>query len=112
MARLAWTPLARADLLRIYRDIARASPRAAERYLDLIEGKAERLADMPLLGSRRPDIRPSVRMLVAAPYVLLYETEPDAERVPVEQVTVVRVVDGRRDLAELLRSSQSFSGEF
>lgn len=103
LADLVWTPLARADLLRVYRNLARESPAAAERYLDLIERRAGMLAAMPLMGPRRPDIRPSARLLVVAPYLILYETEPDAEDGPVAGVTVVRVVDGRRDLARLLR---------
>lgn len=53
------------------------------------------------MGVRRPDIRAATRMLVAAPFVLLYETVPDADDGPVELVEIVRVVDGRRDLNRL-----------
>ena len=56
------------------------------------------LADQPRMGVRRPDIRPSTRMLVEAPFLLLYETIPDTD---VECVEIVRVVDGRRDLRHL-----------
>ncbi|WP_363791155.1 hypothetical protein [Mesorhizobium sp.] len=59
------------------------------------------LADQPRMGIRRPDIRPSTRMLVAAPFLLLYETIPDTDDGLVEQVEIVRVVDGRRDLSRL-----------
>lgn len=53
------------------------------------------------MGVRRPDIRPSARMLVAAPFLLLYETVPDTDSGPVDLVEIVRVVDGRRDLNRL-----------
>jgi toxin ParE1/3/4 len=38
-------------------------------------------------------------MLVEAPYVILYETNPDTDEGPVSSVEVVRILDGRRDLA-------------
>jgi toxin ParE1/3/4 len=40
-------------------------------------------------------------MLVVPPYVILFETYPDADEGPVREVETVRVVDGRRDLARL-----------
>jgi toxin ParE1/3/4 len=40
-------------------------------------------------------------MLVVPPYVILFETYPDADEGPVREVEIVRVVDGRRDLARL-----------
>ena len=59
------------------------------------------LADQPRMGVRRPDIRPSTRMLVEAPFLLLYETIPHTGDGLVECVEIVRVVDGRRDLRHL-----------
>jgi toxin ParE1/3/4 len=38
-------------------------------------------------------------MLVEAPYLLLYRTDPDTEEGPVGAVEIVRIVDGRRDLS-------------
>jgi toxin ParE1/3/4 len=43
-------------------------------------------------------------MLVEAPYVILYETIPDADQGPVDIIQIVRVVDGRRDLRNFLKS--------
>lgn len=36
------------------------------------------------------------------PYIVLYETIPDTDEGLISQVTVVRVVDGRRDLSKLI----------
>ena len=77
-------------------------PAAAERYFDRIEAKAELLKSQPRMGVRRSDIRPSMRMLVEAPYLLLYRTDPDIDEGPISAVEIVRVVDGRRDLHSLL----------
>lgn len=40
-------------------------------------------------------------MLVEAPYLILYRTDPDTDDGPVNAVEIVRIVDGRRDLAGL-----------
>jgi toxin ParE1/3/4 len=96
---LVWSNQARDDLLDIYVMIGLEQPAAAERYLDRIEAKVSLLKSQPRMGVRRPDIRPSVRMLIEAPYVLLYRTKPDTEEGPIGTVEIVRVVDGRRDLS-------------
>ncbi|KPF95714.1 plasmid stabilization protein [Rhodopseudomonas sp. AAP120] len=105
--RLTWTLAARQDLLDIYDAIA-SEPSAAERMLDRIEASVVLLASQPRMGVRRRDIRPSLRMLVERPYLILYRTEPDTDEGPVRKVEIVRnveivrVVDGRRDLNALI----------
>lgn len=101
-ADLRWLPQALADVRDIYVQIGLEQPQAAERFFDSFERKAKLLTDQPRLGARRPEIRPSVRMLVLAPFVMLYETVPDTDEGLVETVQIVRVVDGRRDLPSLL----------
>ena len=100
-ARLVWTPLARADAKKIYVAIGRDQPESAERFFARFREKAERLAMHPRLGERRPEIFHSARMLVEAPYVILYETFPDTDDGEVHKVEIVRVLDGRRDLKAL-----------
>ena len=95
-----WSPRAREDLIEIYMTIAVERPDVAERYFDRIEAKVRWLQDQPRRGSRRSDIRPGARVLVEAPYLILYETVPDTDG-PLEAVVIVRVVDGRRDLPSL-----------
>jgi toxin ParE1/3/4 len=98
---LVWSPRAREDLLDIYVRIGLERRHAAERFFDRIEEKAKLLIAQPRLGVRRPDIRPRMRMLVEAPYLLLYETIPNTDTGPVRAVEIVRVVDGRRDLTSI-----------
>ncbi|MBW8284684.1 MAG: type II toxin-antitoxin system RelE/ParE family toxin [Rhizobium sp.] len=101
VAKLVWTPKARADVKKIYLDIGAEQPRSAERYFERFRCKAGLLAEYPRLGERHPEIFRSARMVVEAPYVILYETLPDTDEGPVETVEIVRVVDGRRDLSAL-----------
>lgn len=95
---LLWTPHARADLIEIYTYIGLDNPSAAERVFDAIQSRAEMLMSHPRLGIRRSDIRPSTRMLVEGPYLILYETHPDSDQEDVVSVEIVRIVDGRRNL--------------
>ena len=99
---LFWTPQAREDLIEIYTYIGLDSPSAAERIFDAVQSKAQMLIDYPRLGARRPDIRPSTRLLVEGPYLILYETRPDSDEGDIHTVEIVRIVDGRRDLKNLL----------
>jgi toxin ParE1/3/4 len=98
---LVWHPRALADMREIYVRIGLEQPQAAERFFDAFEHKARLLGEQPRLGVRRPEIRPSVRMLVEAPFLMLYETIPDSDEGPINTVQIVRVVDGRRDLKTL-----------
>ncbi len=101
IAELTWHPQAREDLLEIYLTIGFDNPDAATRFYTTIETRAATLAHHPRLGLRRPDIRPSVRILVEGAYLILYETDPDTDDGQVTAIEIVRVVDGRRDLTNL-----------
>jgi len=103
MPKLIWLPQAREDLLDIYTLIGLDQPASAERYFDSIEAKAERLVIRPRLGRRRSDIWPGIRMLVEAPYLIFYRTDLDTDEGPVTTVEIIRIVDGRRKLPQLLR---------
>jgi toxin ParE1/3/4 len=83
---LTWSNQARADLIDIYLLIGIEQPTGAERYLDRIEARIELLRSQPRMGVRRSDIRPSVRMLVETPYLLLDRTIPDLDEGPVAAV--------------------------
>lgn len=98
LAKLVWSPLAREDLLDIYIYIGMDNPDAAERLYSSIETIADTLVRHPRLGVRRPEIFLAVRVLMQGPYLILYETHPDSDKGPIDQIEIVRVVDGRRDL--------------
>jgi toxin ParE1/3/4 len=99
---LVWTRKAREDLIEIFTYIGIDNPPAAERVFDAIQTKAELLITHPRIGVRRPDIRSSARMLVEGSYLVLYETDPDTDKEPIQQVEIVRIVDGRRNLKNIL----------
>ncbi len=93
---LRWSPQAREDLLEIYVAIGFDNHDAAERLYAKLEAKTELLIAHPRLGVRRPEIRPSTRILIESPYRLPYKTWPDTDNVPVETIEIVCIVDGRR----------------
>lgn len=99
---LEWSHRARADLLDIYVTIGLERPLAAEHWFDRLEARADVLRHQPRMGARRPDIGDGVRVLVQWPFLILYEAVPDEGSQLVERVVIVRVVDGRRSLTDLL----------
>jgi toxin ParE1/3/4 len=98
---LVWTPQAREDLIEIYTYIGLDNPAAAERIFDAVRAKAESLIEFPRLGMRRSDIRPSTRILIEGPYLILYEAHPDSDQGDIDQVEIMRIIDGRRKLKNL-----------
>ena len=102
MSMLCWTVQARHDVMDIYVSIGLEHSAAAERFFDRIENKTHLLTLQPRMGAKRPDIRRNLRMMLDAPYLILYRIEPDDDTSPVTQVEIVRIVDGRRELSALL----------
>jgi toxin ParE1/3/4 len=101
MTRVVISPAAESDLEDIWLTIAADDPVTATRIVRAIGARIGGLARHPRLGPCRPDIRPAVRMLVEGPYLILFETRPDTNDGPIDEVDIVRVVDGRRDLTKL-----------
>ena len=101
MTAVVISPAAELDIEEIWATIASDNRGAANRIVRAIGRKIGLLDRNPRLGVRRPDIRPTVRMLVQRPYLILYELQPDTDERAVEIVSIVRVIDGRRDLATL-----------
>jgi len=85
---------AREDILSIWQLIALSSPQTADRVLDHIEERCERLSKFPRLGPRRPDISGDARVLVIERWLAIYRIAEDGVR-------VVRIVDGAQDLSKL-----------
>ncbi len=97
--RVRWTELAALDLEEIVGFIALDSPAEARRCLRRLERRASALRSMPLRGRVVPELAAvgvrAWRELVVPPHRLVY-------RVLGEEVHVMAVFDGRRDLEDVL----------
>ncbi len=79
------------DLIDIWTSVAFENPSTADRVIDAIEARWQRLARHPNSGIARDDIAPGIRHLVAGRYLTLY-------RVTDAGVEIVRVLHGRRKI--------------
>ncbi|OAH42135.1 plasmid stabilization protein [Sphingobium yanoikuyae] len=95
MAGIVTSRQAREDFKRIWHYIALDDEAAADRLLLAIDAKIARLRDFPNLGPARDEIFPGARTLVHGSYLVLYEYEA------ADQVEIVAVVEGMRDLDRL-----------
>jgi toxin ParE1/3/4 len=68
---------------------------AADRVLDRIDRRLSLLSDHAELGPARDDVRAGLRQLTSGAYLVFYQVEGD-------EVLIVRVTHGARDLRELL----------
>ena len=92
-----WTERARHDLLAIYDYILEAGrPIAAFEFAARIEDRCAALADFPLSGKSRPDIRPLLRTIPFESVVIAYEFVG-------ADVVIGRIIHGKRDVEALLR---------
>lgn len=89
------------DLTEIYRYTRRTWGRAqAEHYIRRLEQRFRALADSPLSGIAREDLQPEgLRSLVHGSHVVFYQQQPYG-------VLIVRVLHGRQDVREHLRSGE------
>ena len=83
------------DLIAIWSAIAPEDLAAADRVLDRIDAACVMSASYPEAGPRRDDIVPGFRYFPVRPYLVIYRV------VAPDRIEIVRVVDGRRDLANL-----------
>ncbi len=97
--KVLWTETARGDLGEIVRFIAENNPVSALSVLDRIEERAALLVVQPERGRIVPELREEgirqYRELQERPWRIIY-------RVGHQQVFVLAVLDGRRDLKTLL----------
>ena len=92
-------PEAEAELDDIWYYIAKESGsiEIADRVIDSVTGRFFLLARFPQMGRRRDeDLRPGLRSLVVGEYVIIYRLE-------VEEVFILHVLRGSRDLKALFR---------
>lgn len=94
MGQVRYSFRASTDLIDLWLHIVTRSSATADACLDRIETRCERLRTFPKLGPERPDIAADARVLVIERWLVIY-------RIAGEDVQIVRVVDGSRDLTNL-----------
>lgn len=96
MGRVLRTPQALADLDEIWSYIAKRNLSAADRLLDRLYARFQKLAEYPDSGERQPLLRNGdYRRIVEGNYVIYYVSKDS-------DVTIVRVLHAARDESELL----------
>jgi len=82
------------DLLDTWLYIAEDQPINADRYLDKLQEKAQKLAEFPNLGRDRPELAEGLKSLPVGRYNLYYITTET-------KIILVRVLPGDRDIVPL-----------
>ncbi|MBB4190809.1 plasmid stabilization system protein ParE [Rhizobium aethiopicum] len=95
MARYILSPHAEEDLRDIWRSIAPDNEPAADALLIRILEKVELAAEHPHMGSPRPELSPTARLLIEGRYIAIYESMPYG-------IFVAAVVYGARDVENWL----------
>ncbi len=97
--RVQWAETAARDLEELISYIAADSPLNAERILDKLEKRARTLESTPVRGRVVPELAHfgirNWRELIVKPYRIIYRVDEDT-------TNVLAVLDGRRDLQDLL----------
>ena len=96
MNRISLSELAQTDLDSVwtYIGVEQHSPMAARRQLERIFEVLSFLAENPLMGEARPDLRSDLRCFSTGNYVIFYVAAKDG-------IEVERVVHGSRDVGQL-----------
>lgn len=90
MATILVTPLAQEDLGDIWDYASESSVERADRLLDLIYEKCQRLAEYPEMGRARHELLVNLRSFTVKNYVIFYQPRADG-------IEVLRVLYGARD---------------
>ncbi len=92
------TESAAADQADILEDLNfKSGKRTALKYRGFFSRLYDRLETHPASGPRRPALGADIRIGIISPYIVIYRYSPN-EGV----VTVLRIVDGRRDVTDKL----------
>jgi toxin ParE1/3/4 len=81
------------DLFHIYSYLHEHSPNAANAFIRRVDENFENLTKFPFIGRERSSLTPGLRCLVVGLHLIFYIVESD-------QITIVRVLDGRMDVEE------------
>ena len=85
------SPEAEEDLLELWLYIADDSPVNADRFLDRLNKKVQKLAESPGMGKDRPELALNLKSFPVDDYVLFY-------RATVDGIELVRVLRCSRDV--------------
>ena len=92
------TPLAAFDLEEIGDYIAQDNPMRAVAFVAQLRAHCEKICLNPAGYRRRPDLSDNLRSCAHGSYVIFFESTT-------EQVTIVRILHGARDVFEVLNPS-------
>lgn len=97
MAKIRWSVTAESDLREIEEFIAKDSVLHAVSFVDRLVESADRISRYPQAGRSVPEFnRQDLREIVYRGYRVVYLVEAEA-------VTILRVVHGARNMADLVR---------
>jgi plasmid stabilization system protein ParE len=98
MTRVVVTEPAKRDVRNILSDLSeRASYRIAARYADEFKTVYRRLREVPATGAPRSKLGPNCRIAIVLPYLVVYDYNGNDD-----EVTVLRVLHGRRNITRSL----------
>jgi toxin ParE1/3/4 len=87
---------ARSDLLKSYQYFADRNRDVAERYASAVDLRFRQLSDFPYLGRERSEFGPDLRSTPIMTFLIIYAVRRT-------YIDIVRVIDGRMDVQEVLR---------
>ena len=96
MARVVFTDAADNDADEIVSYLAaRGGPPTVRKYQRLFDQAYDRLRKFPRSGHPRPKLGPEVRIVIAPPYLIIYDWDAAADT-----VTVLRIIRGSRQITK------------
>lgn len=100
MPPVVFSPAARQDLVDIWEFVAGDDIDAADRLFERLMEACRRIGSMPAIGHERPDLTSAeVRFWPVRSYLIVYRAGED-------EVEVVRILSGYRDVAALLDDAE------
>lgn len=97
MSNIILSNSAKADLDEIWLYIAEDSPEMASAFVSRILDKCRFLADLPTMGTRRPDIMESMRSFPLGNYLIFYLSAGEG------RIEIARVINAKRDIPAVFR---------
>ena len=97
MSNLVLSDTAKADLDEIWLYIAEDSPEMATKFISRILDKCRFLAELPEIGTLRPDILEGMRSFPLGNYLIFYQPAVEG------RIEIARVINAKRDIPAVFR---------